>query len=314
MNDGRAAVRRILVIKHGALGDFILATGPFRAIHAHHPEARLTLLTTSSFERLGSDCGCFDDVWIDDRPWPHQVVALFRLRKRLLSGRFDRVYDLQTSDRTGWYYRLFPPPRPEWCGIAAGCSHLHDNPDRDRMHVVDSQVEQLRLVGIDSVPRPGIDWLEAPVSGLGLPEEFALLVPGGSPRRPGKRWPAARYAALARRLSERGLTPVLIGADAERDVIAAIADRCKDAIDLCGRTSLAQLASLCRRARVAVGNDTGPMHVAALAGCGTVVLFSRDSDPALCAPRGAGVVVIRRERLEDLSVDEVWRDGGLATR
>ena len=314
MNDGRAAVRRILVIKHGALGDFILATGPFRAIHAHHPEARLTLLTTSSFERLGSDCGCFDDVWIDDRPWPHQVVALFRLRKRLLSGRFDRVYDLQTSDRTGWYYRLFPPPRPEWCGIAAGCSHLHDNPDRDRMHVIDSQVEQLRLVGIDSVPRPGIDWLEAPVSGLGLPEEFALLVPGGSPRRPGKRWPAARYAALARRLSERGLTPVLIGADAERDVIAAIADRCKDAIDLCGRTSLAQLASLCRRARVAVGNDTGPMHVAALAGCGTVVLFSRDSDPALCAPRGAGVVVVRRERLEDLSVDEVWRDGGLATR
>ena len=314
MNDGRAAVRRILVIKHGALGDFILATGPFRAIRAHHPEARLTLLTASSFERLGSDCGCFDDVWIDDRPRPHQVVALFRLRKRLLSGRFDRVYDLQTSDRTGWYYRLFPPPRPEWCGIAAGCSHLHDNPDRDRMHVVDSQVEQLRLVGIDSVPRPGIDWLEAPVSGLGLPEEFALLVPGGSPRRPGKRWPAACYAALARRLSERGLTPVLIGADAERDVIAAIADRCKDAIDLCGRTSLAQLASLCRRARVAVGNDTGPMHVAALAGCGTVVLFSRDSDPALCAPRGVGVVVIRRERLEDLSVDEVWRDGGLATR
>ena len=314
MNDGRAAVRRILVIKHGALGDFILATGPFKAIRAHHPEARLTLLTASSFERLGSDCGCFDDVWIDDRPRPHQVVALFRLRKRLLSGRFDRVYDLQTSDRTGWYYRLFPPPRPEWCGIAAGCSHLHDNPDRDRMHVIDSQVEQLRLVGIDSVPRPGIDWLEAPVSGLGLPEEFALLVPGGSPRRPGKRWPAACYAALARRLSERGLAPVLIGADAERDVIAAIADRCKDAIDLCGRTSLAQLASLCRRARVAVGNDTGPMHVAALAGCGTVVLFSRDSDPALCAPRGVGVVVVRRERLEDLSVDEVWRDGGLATR
>jgi len=314
MNDGRAAVRRILVIKHGALGDFILATGPFRAIRAHHPEVRLTLLTASSFERLGSDCGCFDDVWIDDRPRPHQVVALFRLRKRLLSGRFDRVYDLQTSDRTGWYYRLFPPPRPEWCGIAAGCSHLHDNPDRDRMHVIDSQVEQLRLVGIDSVPRPGIDWLEASVSGFGLPEEFALLVPGGSPRRPGKRWPAARYAALARRLSERGLAPVLIGADAERDVIAAIADRCKDAIDLCGRTSLAQLASLCRCARVAVGNDTGPMHVAALAGCGTVVLFSRDSDPTLCAPRGVGVVVVRRERLEDLSVDEVWRDGGLATR
>lgn len=314
MNGGCADIRRILVIKHGALGDFILATGPFRAIRAHHPEARLTLLTTSPFERLGSDFGCFDDVWIDDRPRPHRVGALFRLRKRLISGRFDRVYDLQTSGRTGWYYRFFPPPRPEWCGVAAGCSHLYDNPDRNRMHVIDMRAEQLRLVGIDFVPRPEVDWLEAPVSDFGLPEEFALLVPGGSPRRPEKRWPAARYAALAQRLSERGLAPALIGADAERDMIAEIADRCKDAMDLCGRTSLAQLASLCRCARVAVGNDTGPMHVAALAGRGAVVLFSRDSDPALCAPRGDGVVVIRRERLEDLSVDEVWRDGGLDAR
>lgn len=314
MNGGCADVRRILVIKHGALGDFILATGPFRAIRAHHPEARLTLLTTSPFERLGSDFGCFDDVWIDDRPRPHRVGALFRLRKRLISGRFDRVYDLQTSGRTGWYYRFFPSPRPEWCGVAAGCSHLYDNPDRNRMHVIDMRAEQLRLVGIDFVPRPEVDWLEAPVSDFGLPEEFALLVPGGSPRRPEKRWPAARYAALAQRLSERGLAPALIGAEAERDVIAEIADRCKDAMDLCGRTSLAQLASLCRRARVAVGNDTGPMHVAALAARGAVVLFSRDSDPALCAPRGDGVVVIRRERLEDLSVDEVWRDGGLDAR
>jgi ADP-heptose:LPS heptosyltransferase len=55
---------------------------------------------------------------------------------------------------------------------------------------------------------------------------------------------------------------------------------------------------------VAVGNDTGPMHLIAAAGCSSVVLFSADSDPALCAPRGK-VAVLRRPDLAQLTVDEV---------
>ena len=90
----------------------------------------------------------------------------------------------------------------------------------------------------------------------------------------------------------------MIGADAERRVIAEIAGRRKDAIDLGGRASLARFASVCRRACVA--------------NCRTVVRFFRDLDPARRAPQGVRVVVIRRKRPEDLSVDEIWRDGGLA--
>ena len=56
---------RILVIKHGALGDFILSTGPFMAIRSHHVNARVTLLTTPPYESLGLSCGWFDDVWVE---------------------------------------------------------------------------------------------------------------------------------------------------------------------------------------------------------------------------------------------------------
>ena len=87
-----------------------------------------------------------------------------------------------------------------------------------------------------------------------------------------------------------------------------IAQRCAEAIDLTGRTSLSELASLCRLASVVIGNDTGPMHISALTGCRTVVLFSRDSNPALCAPRGSQVTVIRRDRLQDLAVEDVLRE------
>ena len=62
------------------------------------------------------------------------------------------------------------------------------------------------------------------------------------------------------------------------------------------------------RAELAVGNDTGPMHIAAAVGCRCVVLFSADSEPALTAPRGPGgswPVVLRAPVLADLSVARV---------
>ena len=55
----------------------------------------------------------------------------------------------------------------------------------------------------------------------------------------------------------------------------------------------------------AVGNDTGPMHLIATAGCPSVVLYSLASDPALCAQQGPDVTILRRDTLDELSVDEV---------
>ena len=80
--------------------------------------------------------------------------------------------------------------------------------------------------------------------------------------------------------------------------------------DLAGRTSLAEIAVLARGAAAAVGNDTGPMHLIAAAGCPTLVLFSDASDPALCAPRGLEAQILHRPDLRDLAVEEVesaWR-------
>jgi ADP-heptose:LPS heptosyltransferase len=298
-------MRRVLVIKHGALGDFVLATGPFKAIRAHHASDHLTLLTTPPFVGLGRACGWFDEVWTDTRPRLIPPSGWLELVRRLDGARFGRVYDLQTSGRTGWYFRLMRRPRPEWSGIARGCSHPHLNPDRDRMHTVERQAEQLRVAGIEHVPPPDLGWLDADVSHWSLPERYALLVPGGSADRPEKRWPVEGFIDLAGRLLGRGFVPVIVGTLPEREIAARIAASCPEALDLCEQTSLAELASLARRAAIAVGNDTGPMHVAASVGCPSVVLFSRASDPALCAPRGPSVTVLRRDDLAELRPETV---------
>jgi ADP-heptose:LPS heptosyltransferase len=298
--------RRILVIKLGALGDVVLATGPFAAIRAHHPKAHITLLTTPPFSSFLKPCPWFDDIWSDGRApfWP--PGRWLDLRKKLRLVGFERVYDLQTSDRSGWYFRLMGPgARPEWSGIAPGCSHSHANPRRDFMHSIDRQREQLAMAGIEYVPDSDLSWITGDNTRFNLSNPYALLVPGGAPHRPAKRWPAARFAEIAQQLAAQGICPVVLGAGAEQEIATGISAACGDVVDLVGKTSITDIATLAQGAALALGNDTGPMHMIAAAGCASVVLFSNESDPQLAAPRGRDVTVLRRENLFDLPVEEV---------
>jgi len=285
---------RILVIKLSALGDFVQAFGPFAAIRAAHPQAKITLLTTRLFADLARRSPWFDEVWIDERPKLWQVGKMRALRRLLRSGQFERVYDLQTSDRSSGYLRLLGGPKAvEWSGIARGCSHPHRNPQRDGMHTIERQAEQLRDAGIEPLSRPDLSWLDAEITAFALSEPFALLVPGGAPHRPDKRWPAAGYAELAVLLAAQGVTPVVVGTASEQDAADAVQAACPQAVSLIGKTGIADLAALARRAQVAIGNDTGPMHLAAGCGCRCVVLYSQASDPALCGQRGEQVQFLR---------------------
>jgi ADP-heptose:LPS heptosyltransferase len=306
--------KRILVIKLGALGDFVQATGPMATIRRHHPDARITLMTTPALAELAESCPFVDEVWYDERPPIWRLGALLALRRRLRAARFWRVYDLQTSDRSGWYFRLLLPNPPEWSGIVAGASHPHRNPERDRLHTLDRQAEQLAAAGIAAVPPPDVSWAASDVSRFALPSRYVLLIPGGSAHRPEKRWPVARWAELARILAAAGLQPVAIGGPAEAALGPAIAP----ARDLIGQTSLRDIVGLAKAAYRTVGNDTGPTHLAVAAGSPATVLYSAASDPALTAPRGRDVVILRRHRLEELEVGEVaatvLRDGAAGSR
>ena len=297
--------KRILVIKLSALGDFILSITAFQAIRRHHAGAEITLLTTAPFRALAETSGCFERVWIDNRPAWWQVGGWLALRHRLSEAGFERVYDLQRSDRSAGYFRLLPKPKPEWVGTAADASHRYAMPGGPPRHICDREADQLALAGVPTPGLPDLSFLTADLTGLDLPPRYGLLVPGGSAHRPGKRWPAEGYAALARHLLDRGIVPLLLGAEAERKEIQDIAEAAPGARDLCGRTGLEALAALGRGAALAVGNDTGPMHLIAAAGAPSLVLYSHDSDPAKIAPRGPSVATLRRETLANLSLEAV---------
>ena len=296
------ARQNILIIKLGAFGNIILSMAAFTAIRQHHADARISVLTSAAFADWLRTFPYFDAVLVDPRPGRWDFPAQRRLARMLADGRFSRVYDLQTSARSSRYFHLLPAKqRPAWSGIAFGCALPDRDPRRNHLHDMVRQEGQLRQAGITEFPPVDMSWCRGDIARFGLPRDFAVLVPGSSPHRPEKRWPAACYQALAEALRARGIAPVVIGSAAETALAVAI----PAAIDLTGQTSFGDLAELARAARFAVGNDTGPMHLLATAGCPTVTLFSRDSNPAQCAPRGRWTRILQRPDLADLPVAAV---------
>ena len=309
-------VEKILVIKLSALGDFVLALAAMKKIREAHRKAHITLLTTPPFEALAKSCPYFNAVQTDGRP--ENFGQWMALRRRIRAARYDRVYDLQTSSHSNRLFQVLRPHPPAWSGIAFGCSLPHKNPLRNAMHTLERQADQLMYAGIwpdaptepGTAPAPDLSWIwknqpaERPVPGAVKPRPYVMFVPGGSAHRPEKRWPVEKYAELARILYSKGFEIVVIGGVQETPLAHAIQREAPRTRDLTGRTDFARIAMLGAKAALAVGNDTGPLHLAAAAGAPTVVLFSSASDPALSAPRGK-VAVLRAERLSDLPVATV---------
>ena len=106
----------------------------------------------------------------------------------------------------------------------------------------------------------------------------------------------------------RGLTPVVVGTRMEAPLVAVIREICPQAVDLVGQTAIAEIFGLARGAALAVGNDTGPMHLAAASAALVWCCSPRASDPALTAPRGPGgtwPVLLREPDLSGLAVERV---------
>ena len=194
---------------------------------------------------------------------------------------------------------------PGWSGIASGCSHPHANLGRDRQHTLDKQAEQLLMAGIYPTPTPELPPISRPLPEGTENRDLVLLVPGSSPLRPEKRWPATRFGEVAAALHDLGYLPVIVGSAGETPLAAAIREICPAALDLTGKTDLTTLAAMSQRASLTIGNDTGVCHLAAAANCPVLVLFSRASDPAMCAPRGRLVQIVAEPDLADVPAGTV---------
>jgi len=291
-------MQNILVIKLSAIGDFIQATGTIKDIRAAYPNARITLLTTKLLKALVEPNPYIDDVVYHTRPKWWDVKTWWQLRSFLRS--FDRTYDLQCNDRTQLYYQLSRPKK--WCGTGWGCAFHQRRCVRKGQHSSVFLPEQLRLTGVPAVSKPDVSYAAADASAklkdAGLkPNKFVVLIPGSSAAWPGKRW--SYYASLAKLLQQEGWQVALCGGPDEGELLNTIAAE-SGAINLQG-FSLPEFMDVFANAAHVVGNDTGPMHMAAACGVSGAVLFGPASNYKLHAPKADEIKILHNEE----SIDKI---------
>ena len=297
--------KNILIIKLGALGDWIHSTGWFAAVRAKWPSAHITLMTASPFLKLAKASPFFDDYVIDNRTW--NPCDYWHITKNILANKkYDLIIDMQQQQRTKKRYytlaRFFAKGPFVWGATTQNGLELRVTPKK---HPFTWGKEQQKLLPLQRRPAT-LSFCKANPEVLKiLPKKYVLLIPGCSPAHPYKRWPAESYRQLALKLARKNIYSVVLGTDAERPEIEQI---CKDnpkAVNLCNKSSLLDIPEIAQRSLAIIGNDTGPQHMAELGKVPAITLFSiitRNSQV-----NRENVTNIVAPEIKDIAVEEVYR-------
>lgn len=290
-------VRRVLVTKLRHHGDVLLASPVLTVLKNHLPHAEVDALVYADTAEMLSLHPALSRLQLVDRGWKRRGPrAQWRgevgLLRELAARRYDLLVHLTEHPRGAWLRRLLriphavaPAREPAPRGWRGSFTHLYAGPRGTFRHTVEQNLDALRRIGVypheDERALTLVPGTEAEAAVDLLLERHGLTAGGFVHVHPTSRWmfkawPAARVAECLTELRARGHPVVLTAApDAvemrtARDILAAMPE---PAVDLSGRLSLKQLAALAARARLFVGVDSAPMHIAAAVGTPVVALF-----------------------------------------
>jgi lipopolysaccharide heptosyltransferase I len=327
--------KRVCIIKPSSLGDVIHALPILAALRDRWPSAHLAWVVNRPFESLLRDHPKLDELIVYDRsgrrPELHGADARGGLFGRLLRGRFDLTIDLQGLLRSA--LMTAATRAPVRVGVADAregarwfYTHLVDAP-RLGLHAVERIQRVAQALGADAsrprfhLPIRERDRLEARLALAGVPRPSVVLNLGA--RWLTKRWPPEHFAAIGlRAVRELGAGLVAVGAPEDRPLVDRLIQQLAPVpvLDLCGRTTLLELAALTEGADLLISNDTGPLHLAAAAGARVVGIYTCTS-PKLTGPYGPRVATVqscvwcapsfikkcdRMDCMAELTPDRVW--------
>ena len=315
----RVNVERLLIVRLGAMGDIVHTLPAATTLRHAFPRAVLgwiveerwvELLCGPHASRTGPrsplkplvdrihvvNTGNWRTALLSDRTWKEVRAMLSEIR----NSRYDVAVDFQGAVRSALLARLSKAP------VVYGAAEPRENAasmwytrqvQARGAHIIEQNLSLAQAItqcngAVPQVQFPSAPEVEEEVmrrlrsQGIG---DFAILSPGAG--WGAKQWPAERYGYVARRLAESGLTP-LINAGPGEEVLALAAEAASHGTAQALTCSVTELIALTRRARLFVGGDTGPLHLAAALGVPVVGIFG-PTNPSRNGPYGTRCIVLR---------------------
>lgn len=286
---------RVLVVKMSSLGDLFHALPAVHCIKAGM-NARIDWVTHDEYVDV---VRCFSDV---DRvigfPRRHFVGQAAPFIRDLQKEEYDVVLDLQgllKSAAVAMWARGRRKIGPSYCreGSQWFYGELAGPLDKDR-HAVEEALDTVRHLELPVLP-PEFP-VKFPRKKVKEPRPRVAILPCS--RWPTKNWSAAKFAEVARGLRAQARASIfLFGSLRDGGVCAKIAEGVPESVNLCGKTSLVELAGYLQEMDLVVSVDTGPMHMAAAVGVPVLAVFGA-TDPKRTGPYGARHRVITTPDLD----------------
>ncbi len=284
-------MRRVLVIRLDAIGDFVLWSGAARALREWlGPDTHVTLAANAAWADLARDADVADEVW-PVRRGALETDGRYRasMRARVSGGRFSIAINprftremlfgdsmirwSRAKERIGMQGEsvLLPPRERQW---ADGWYTTLYPTAHKFMHEAERHVDFLQAMGVPvtNPPRPYLRVPRLPFDSDGLlANKYFVVFVGAS--LPEHRWPAARFGEVARAIQQRTQwQPVLLGDVADQALTASVAAMLPNALNLAGVTSVPVFASVIQHAKLVLTNDTSAVHLAAATGVHAVCI------------------------------------------
>ena len=317
-----------LIVRLGALGDVMHAMPAVAALRKRYPRARIDWMVDPRYMDLVRLVRGVDRVIaVDPRRGVLPLLSAFRA---LWGTGYDAAIDLQGLLKSAVLARIAVPgrvigfPADQLREPLARVFYSPTAPAAPAQHVIQKNLTLLRGLGVTdagvSFPLtiPQTDAVDAVEARYGT-GRYVLLNPGAA--WPNKRWPPARFGALASAIRTRlGRPALVLWAPEEHELASHVVAASAGAAELCPRTGITDLFGVARGAALMVSGDTGPLHIATAVGTPVVALFG-PTDPLRNGPWSPFDAVVSRfeqcschyqrrcrrpqDCLGDIGVDEV---------
>jgi lipopolysaccharide heptosyltransferase I len=299
-----AAPQRLLVIRLSAFGDVIHTIPAVVALRDALPRTEIAWAVEPPYAELVEIVAGVKAIPVSLKRWSISRILAARRDVR----RFDTAIDFQgliksaliarvsgARDRYGFAQDVIREKPAAWF------VNRHGTIDRSK-HVVEWNVELARTFAPAIAVAPAVDFApfaEDASGGLARLANRVVLLPGAG--KPGKQWPVERFAELATRIGSEAL---VVWGPGEEGLARAIG------AEVAPATNFRELAFVLKRARLVIGADTGPLHLAAALGTPLIGLYG-PTDPARNGPYGQLDRVVSSysstKSMDDISVDDVLR-------
>ena len=291
----------ILIIKLGSLGDVVQISGALRDIREHHKNEKITILTTSKYLNLFKNCPYIDDCLEDERLPRYNIFYLLRLRKIVNSLNFNKVYDLQNSNRTN-FYRKFLFNVKNWSSSRDIPENKYNNSVLQRFD------EQLRKSNIQTLYtlKPDFSWAAEKANNYNLDtdKKYILFFPFCSRDLIHKRWPY--FSELINLIKQNHPEYSLVVAPGPGEIEEAKSLDIKIALNNNLPLNFFELASLIKKSHLVIANDTGPAHMAAHLGARGFTLFGPHTTPEKVSIEREKFIALQTMDLKSLFADRVY--------